>query len=101
MNPGYAGRTPLPDNLKALFRPISMMKADIKKICEINLKSQGFFSSEDLSKRIETLYSLMSQQLSKQKHYDFNLRAIISVLVLAGKIKSESMRSKGRGRNDY
>uniref|UniRef100_H3DEJ9 Dynein axonemal heavy chain 10 n=1 Tax=Tetraodon nigroviridis TaxID=99883 RepID=H3DEJ9_TETNG len=90
MNPGYAGRTELPESVKALFRPVVVIVPDLQQICEIMLFCEGFLMAKVLAKKMTVLYKLAREQLSKQSHYDFGLRALKSVLVMAGELKRGS-----------
>lgn len=58
MNPGYAGRTELPDNLKSMFRPISMMVPDSGIIAENILFSDGFTNTKVLAKKVKIILKL-------------------------------------------
>ncbi|KAB7494341.1 Dynein heavy chain-like protein [Armadillidium nasatum] len=112
MNPGYAGRTELPENLKnclhILFNfhdnfehtnflislininmPCAMVVPDLELICEIMLVAEGFLEAKTLARKFITLYSLCKELLSKQDHYDWGLRAIKSLLVVAGSLKRD------------
>lgn len=64
-----------------------MVVPDFELICEIMLVAEGFQDARLLARKFITLYTLCRELLSKQDHYDWGLRAIKSVLVVAGSLK--------------
>jgi dynein heavy chain 2 len=91
---GYGGRSKLPDNLKALFRPVAMGAPDNELIAEVSLVTEGFTESKDLASKIVSLFRLSKQLLSNQQHYDWGLRALKAVLNSGGRL-IQSYKSQG------
>ena len=92
MNPGYLGRSELPEGLKALFRPITVVVPDLQLICENMLMAEGFIEAKALATKFTVLYFLCRDLLSKAAHYDWGLRALKTILNTGGQLCQNELK---------
>ena len=92
---GYGGRSALPENLMALFRPVAMTAPEVSLIAAAALRSDGFVDSASLGARVAALFSGSAALLSPAQHYDWGLRAIKACLSTAGVAAARERASSG------
>jgi len=71
---------------------MAMARPDRELIAQVMLFSQGFRTAESLASKIVPFFNLCDEQLSRQPHYDFGLRALKAVLASAGILKRERLQ---------
>jgi len=86
-NPTYKNRSILPDNLVQLFLPIAMVIPDYNIVSENLFSSFGFHFAQDLGNKLTSIFQVCANQFQEKDHYDFGMRTLKQVILLAGKLK--------------
>lgn len=79
-----------------LFRCVAMAVPDRRFIIQAKIALAGFIDDQLLARKVDTVFRLCEEQLSRQPFYEFGLRGILAVLRAASVIK----RSLSEGFNE-
>ncbi len=85
----------LPQNLRSLLRPATVVDPDPALICHYLLVSMGFTEADLLAARLAQLYKFCKDILTPQPHYDWSLRGMRSVLDTVALVKSRVAGRRG------
>uniref|UniRef100_A0A1I8Q9V5 Dynein heavy chain, cytoplasmic n=1 Tax=Stomoxys calcitrans TaxID=35570 RepID=A0A1I8Q9V5_STOCA len=80
----YGGRQKLPGNIQALFRPIVMQQPEPGEIARVMLFVEGFKQPTEIAERVVELFDMCAKILTQQRHYDWGLRELKTILLACG-----------------
>lgn len=92
----YGGRQALPSNLQALFRPIVMQQPEPKEIARVILFVEGFEHAEAIGACMVELFAMAKKMLSPQRHYEWGLRELKTVLLACGQLLRQEIANVKR-----
>lgn len=80
----------LTESLKAIFRPVVMMKPDHAIITESLLFCDGFKNAKSITKNLLQFLKMLPHKLSANNFYELGMRTLITLLRYAAKKKKEN-----------
>lgn len=78
-----------------------MVVPDRKLIALVMLYSQGIVTAKKLAPSVVDQFLHCEEQMTKQRHYDFGLRALKTLLVSAGGLKWKAIEDAIKGKEDF
>lgn len=91
VNPGYTSRKDLPENLRVIFRPISIIAPDALKITEVKLFAAGFSTASLLAPKLINFCNQCKNFIPEKTYFDFSIRSIISIISSAQELKIKAV----------
>ncbi len=90
VNPGYTSRKDLPENLRVIFRPVSIIAPDAEKITEVKLFAAGFATASILVTKLIDFCNQCKNLIPEKKYFDFGIRGIMAIIACAQELKMKS-----------